>query len=278
MIDILLATYNGEDFLEQQLDSILSQSVDFWKIIAHDDGSSDRTISILLDYQNKYPDKIFIINDGVTFGSAKLNFEHLLKLSCAEYVMFCDQDDIWLPYKVEKTYLLMQEAERQYPQSPCVVHSDLQVVNVALELIHSSMFRYQCLPRDFHDPQQILVQNNVTGCTMMVNRAAIVVSLPISETAIMHDWWITAQVLLSQGKVMFLDESTILYRQHSRNTVGSIQIGIYHYVKRLFRFARVISSYSRIVRQARALGFNCAYCLLFMKLKILANRVFFCAK
>jgi hypothetical protein len=216
-----------------------------------------------------------IINDGVTFGSAKLNFEHLLKLSCAEYVMFCDQDDIWLPYKVEKTYLLMQEAERQYPQSPCVVHSDLQVVNVALELIHSSMFRYQCLPRDFHDPQQILVQNNVTGCTMMVNRAAIVVSLPISETAIMHDWWITAQVLLSQGKVMFLDESTILYRQHSRNTVGSIQIGIYHYVKRLFRFARVISSYSRIVRQARALGFNCAYCLLFMKLKILANRVFF---
>lgn len=278
MIDILLATYNGEDFLEQQLNSILTQGFTQWKIIAHDDGSTDKTVEILLDYQEKYPGKIVVVSDGVIFGSAKLNFEHLLKLSSADYVMFCDQDDIWLPQKVEKTYLLMKKTERLHPKSSCVVHSDLQVVNSELEVIHSSMFRYQCLPTNFYEAQQILVQNNVTGCTMMVNRAAILTSLPISKEAIMHDWWITARVLLSQGAVAFLDEPTILYRQHNRNTVGSVKVSIFHYLKQLFYFNHVISSYGNIVRQAKSLGFNCNYCLLLMKLKMIVNRIFFCVK
>lgn len=278
MIEILLATYNGEEFLKQQLNSILTQGFTQWKIIAHDDGSTDKTVEILLDYQEKYPDKIVVVSDGVIFGSAKLNFEHLLKLSSADYVMFCDQDDIWLPHKVEKTFLLMQETERLHPKSSCIVHSDLQVVNSELEVIHSSMFRYQCLPIKFYKAQQVLVQNNVTGCTMMVNRAAIVTSLPISEAAVMHDWWITARVLLSQGTVAFLDEPTILYRQHNRNTVGSVNVSIFHYLKKIFYFNHVTLAYDNIVRQANALGFNCNYCLLFMKLKMLANRVFVCVK
>ncbi|MCH9741605.1 MAG: hypothetical protein K0U21_00190, partial [Proteobacteria bacterium] len=204
----------------------------------------------------------------------KENFAHLLTFSTADYVMFCDQDDVWLPNKIEKTYLLMTEVERKHPNCACLIHTDLQVVNDKLHVIHPSMFSYQCLPKRFYRPKQALVQNNVTGCTMMLNKAALVVSLPISNSAIMHDWWIAAKVTLSQGQVVFLDEATMLYRQHNHNTIGSTRVGFYYYIKRMFHLVNVFSSYKAIICQSKSLGFDCAYCLVWIKLEMLVKRIF----
>jgi len=94
MIEILLATYNGEKFLQEQLDSILHQTFQDWRIVAHDDGSTDATLEILQQFQLEHPSKIHILDDGLSFGSARDNFEHLMKHAAADYIMLCDQDDV----------------------------------------------------------------------------------------------------------------------------------------------------------------------------------------
>ncbi len=221
MIQILLATYNGEKYLEAQLDSLLSQTHTDWKLIVHDDGSTDQTCEILRAYQRRYPDIIEILEDGLTFGNARDNFTHLLTVSSADYVMFCDQDDIWLPDKIAKTLYKMQELECLHDFLPLVVHTDLLVVDESLDCLAPSMFDYQGLNKSIDGLLQILVKNSVTGCTMMANREAIKVSLPISSSAVMHDWWIAANVIKQQGVVGFVDEPLIKYRQHAANSVGA---------------------------------------------------------
>lgn len=221
MIQILLATYNGEKYLEAQLDSLLCQTYTDWKLIAHDDGSTDQTGEILRAYQRRYPDIIEILEDGLTFGNARDNFTHLLTVSTADYVMFCDQDDIWLPEKIAKTFYKMQELEYLHEDFPLVVHTDLLVVDESLDCIAPSMLDYQGLNKSIDGLLQILVKNSVTGCTMMANREAIRVSLPILPSAVMHDWWIAANVIKQQGVVGFVDEPLIKYRQHSANSVGA---------------------------------------------------------
>ncbi|WP_111608877.1 MULTISPECIES: glycosyltransferase family 2 protein [Marinomonas] len=221
MIQILLATYNGAKYLEAQLDSLLSQTYTDWTLIAHDDGSTDKTCDILRAYQSQYPDIIEILEDGVTFGCARDNFTYLLEASTAEYVMFCDQDDVWLPEKIAKTFYTMQQLEGLHKGLPIVVHTDLMVVDESLGSIAPSMFDYQGLNRSIDGLLQILAKNTVTGCTMMINRRAISSALPMSACAVMHDWWIAANVIKQQGVIGFIDESLIQYRQHSSNSVGT---------------------------------------------------------
>lgn len=89
MIEILLATYNGEKYLPQQLDSLFAQTNQDWSLIVHDDGSRDDTISIIKAYKSKFPDRIKQIEDGIKSGGAKNNFAHLMVYSTANYVMLC---------------------------------------------------------------------------------------------------------------------------------------------------------------------------------------------
>lgn len=278
MIDILLATYNGANFLEQQIDSIFNQSVSGWRIIAHDDGSNDRTLEILLSFQSRFPEKLRVIQDGIKFGSAKENFVHLISYSTADYVMFCDQDDVWLPHKIEVTYTKMKTIEDKDRHTPCIVHTDLTVVNHALEVIHPSMFSYQCLPKKLYIVHFILVQNFVTGCTMLVNRAAINCSLPVASSAIMHDWWIAAHVLLSGGKIELISQATILYRQHANNSVGSKKITVFYYLKQLMNVKKVFNTYSPVFNQSKDLGFRCYSCFVFMKVIMIITRILVCRK
>ncbi|MCL4556939.1 MAG: glycosyltransferase family 2 protein [Gammaproteobacteria bacterium] len=278
MIDILLATYNGAQFLEQQLDSIFNQSVSGWRIIAHDDGSNDCTLDILLSFQSRFPEKLRVIQDNIKFGSAKENFVHLIGYATADYVMFCDQDDVWLPHKIEVTYTKMKAIEDKDRHIPCIVHTDLTVVNQALEVIHPSMFSYQCLPQTFYMAHFILVQNFVTGCTMLVNRAAIHCALPVAPSAIMHDWWIAARVLLSGGKIELIPQATILYRQHANNSVGSKKITAFYYLKQLTNVKNVFNAYSPVFNQSKDLGFRCYVCFIFMNAIMITSRILLCRK
>lgn len=103
MIDILMATYNGEKYLRPQLDSILRQSNTDWRLIIRDDCSTDNTVQIIREYQQQYPDKFILVQADAPSGSAQNNFFQLIKYwqqhGTADYVMFADQDDVWLQKK-----------------------------------------------------------------------------------------------------------------------------------------------------------------------------------
>ncbi len=221
MIDILLATYNGEEYLEEQMDSVLTQSNKDWRLLIRDDGSDDNTVSIIKDYVARYPDRITLIEDDNRHLGVSLNFQRLLENSTADYVMFCDQDDVWLPQKIEATLNLMKDTEKDYPNKPVLVHTDLRVVDSRLKTIAKSTWRYQgTCPETGNDPAKVLAQNVVTGCTIMINRKTKEISMPIPEEAVVHDWWLVINVA-SHGKVAHIPDQLVLYRQHASNAVGA---------------------------------------------------------
>lgn len=221
MIDILLATYNGEKYLKQQLDSILAQNVDCWHLYIKDDCSVDSTLSIAKAYEARYPDKITVIDSACATGSAKANFLSLLKYSKSQYIMFCDQDDVWLPDKIKLALETMRQNESD-TSLPVLVHSDLTIVDERLSQIHASFFKFQGLNSKAIALNRLLVQNNITGCTVMINRSLLDLAADAdTDKILMHDWWF-GLVASAFGKIAFVDKPTILYRQHASNQLGAV--------------------------------------------------------
>jgi glycosyltransferase involved in cell wall biosynthesis len=226
-VEILLATYNAEHFLQEQLDSLVSQSVTNWRLLIRDDGSTDGTLSLLNKYQASFPDKITIITDTLGNLGASGNFSELLARSTAPYIMFCDQDDVWLPNKIETTLGKMTELEAHYgSDTPLLVHTDLMVVDDDLTLLSGSHWRYQLSdPRRGDFLNKLLLQNVATGCTIMINRPLLDAALPIPPEAVMHDWWLVL-VAAALGHIGFVAEPTGLYRQHGTSTIGAKKWGL----------------------------------------------------
>lgn len=219
MIDILISTYNGELFLREQLNSILNQTCPDWKIIIRDDGSSDSTVSIIEEYCKNYPLKFELVNDCKNLGCI-LSFEILLQLSKSQYIMLCDQDDIWMPNKIALTLKKMQLVEKSHPDSPILIHTDLEVVNSNKKVIHSSFWKLSYINPDLLKKFNFLgVYNGITGCSIMLNKTALKYVLPFSANARMHDAWISLCVS-KNGYVDYVNERTILYRQHECNQIG----------------------------------------------------------
>lgn len=219
---ILLAAYNGETYIRAQVDSLLAQDHPHIKIVLSDDGSTDRTPAILEQYAKNHSDRIIHYHSNTRFGCAQKHFMHLLTQFHDEpYIMFCDQDDIWHTDKVSKTLVCMHQIEDD-PQIPALIHTDLRVVDKNLALINPSFCNHSNLDGHRLGLNQLLVQNVVTGCTMMINRALAVLACekPVSDAMRMHDWWLAILASVS-GKCAFLNEATIDYRQHGSNSVGA---------------------------------------------------------
>lgn len=252
MITVLLAVYNGEKYLKQQIDSLLCQTAENIRIIIRDDGSTDTSLNIIDSYCQQFPNKIFKLI-GEPTGCAQHNFAQLLKKCDDDYIMFCDQDDIWLPEKVEKTFAAMKDAEGDNKDLPVLVHSDLKVVDEQLQTISPSFFEFQQLKQDNITLPKLLVQNYVTGCTVMINRALKNRCGEIPDTCIMHDWWL-ALVAVLFGKLVCIGESTMLYRQHRNNQVGAkASYGIGFIKRKLATLDKVRENYNATYTQAAAL-------------------------
>ncbi len=220
-VTILLAAYNGGAYIRPMIESILNQDQDGWKLILSDDGNG--TVQILQEYADRYPDKIVHYASGQRFGSAQKHFMHLLRAFGQDtpYCMFCDQDDVWHPDKVRKTLELMKKTETD-PDEPVMVHTDLRVVDGTLVEISPSFVAFSGIRGENLALNQLLVQNVVTGCTMMINRSLAKLAdrdIP-GDVMLMHDWWL-ALLASCCGKAAFLPEATIDYRQHGNNTVGA---------------------------------------------------------
>lgn len=223
-VDVLLATYEGEKFLEEQIDSILAQSHTNMRIIIRDDASQDMTPNIIQKYTERYPEKIMFIQGKGRIG-VKANFSKLMEYSSASYIMFSDQDDIWMPKKIEKTLSCMRAMELEYGNHPFLVHTDLVVVDECLKILNRSFWKYAHI-KPIHEEtlNRLLSQNVVTGCTMMANRPLIEIAKPIPEEAFMHDWWM-ALTAAAFGKIGVINEPTMYYRQHKQNALGAQKFG-----------------------------------------------------
>ena len=225
-IDILLATWNGQRYLAEQIDSILTQTFTDWRLLIRDDGSTDGTPDIIKRYVSENPDRIAVIENSERGLGARGNFARLMEHSTADYVMFSDQDDVWLPHKTERLMEAMEALEKQHGRdTPTLVHSDLKVVGPDLEEWYPSFINYQSLNPGFgRCLNRLLVQNVVTGCASLCNRELIERARPVPEQSFMHDWWI-ALVAGAFGRIMFIDESMVLYRQHGANALGARKRG-----------------------------------------------------
>lgn len=250
---ILLATYNGCAYIRQMIDSVLAQDYPCIQLVLSDDGSSDGTQFILEEYVEKYPEKVMFYKSGQRFGNAGKHFMHLLKQFCdSPYIMFCDQDDVWHKDKIRKTLLKMQQVERG-EAIPAMVHTDLRVVDSELQEINSSFWRHSNLDGSRLALNQLLVQNVVTGCTMMINRP--LAELACRETPdemIMHDWWL-ALLAAACGKADFIAERTIDYRQHGNNSVGAKDVRSKEYLWYRLRSKSMRNALKDNAKQAEAL-------------------------
>ena len=241
-IAVLLATYNGGKYIREQLESLFQQSCSDFHLYVRDDGSTDDTMKIVGQFHEMYPDRVTILKDPQKHRGAAKSFMYLLENVDSEYYMFCDQDDIWLPEKIEKTFARMKDIEKVVAKAgneakngtfdisgtaaknvPILVATDLGVVDEQLNLISPSFNKDLKIDVFRKHPELICVRHVVTGCTMMFNHATKQASLPMSPRATMHDEWVALCVHFKGGVISILDDSPILYRQHTSNTLGAEQ-------------------------------------------------------
>lgn len=229
MIDILLATYNGEKYLPELLSSLEQQTYTDWKLIVIDDCSKDKTTDILRSFQKASKHSVEISVNSKPVGCGKDNFFALAKKSTGDYITFCDQDDVWLPNKLETCMQAMRNAEKKSTSLPILVYSDLKVVDNDLNLISPSFFSYSNYRKD-PQLQHLICQNQITGCTILANKALnqLCIQAKKYDQILMHDSWygITAMTF---GKVIYINKSLILYRQHGNNSVGAINANSIQY-------------------------------------------------
>jgi len=290
MITVLMASYNGERYIRQQLDSILAQTVPL-RIVVSDDGSRDGTREILEQYQREYPRRVFLHHRGgqsqpQDVGSrmsgpqpaagqaagrtseggrlhpmppAAANFfwlmEYAAKEDISDYVMLSDQDDVWFPDKAEVLLRRMEQLERSLGKDhPVLVHSDMEVVDQELRRIHPSFFSYAHCDPDRVFFSEILVENPVTGGAVLMNRALLLLAAKSPEYCYLHDWWI-ALTASCFGTISCVRKPLYQYRQHDKNLVGATRTGSLQDLKnRLGRQKEVQENYRNMMRQAAAFG------------------------
>lgn len=214
-VNILMATYNGEKFLAQQIESIQKQTFKEWNLLIRDDGSSDKTCDIIRNFTAK-DSRIRFINENEhhNLGVIK-SFFTLVNYEVADFYFFSDQDDVWLP---EKLSVSLEAVQHKASDVPLLVYTDLKVVNQELNILQDSMIRAQ----SHHANTTLLpelTENTVTGGTMMINHA-LAEKWFTPNDILMHDWFL-ALLAASLGEIIYLDLPTQLYRQHDNNVLGA---------------------------------------------------------
>lgn len=238
LVVVLLGTLNGSRFLQQQLDSIALQSHSNWHLFVADDGSRDDTLAIVQSFAEDHPDRVRIVG-GAPTGSARDNFFRLLQAAGrAPYFAFCDQDDVWSADKLERLTRQCQQLEAQHRDQPCLVYSDLSVVDEQLGLLNASfMEQIRASPRGI-TYKTLLAENAIPGCAMLFN-AALADKFRAqafdATKAIMHDWWL-ALLASAVGHISYVPDPLVKYRQHATNTLGTVdRSGLRFTLSKLFQ-------------------------------------------
>ncbi len=207
----------------------------------------------------QHPQKITLLKSPVNAGIIG-NFSALLEHAQADYILFSDADDVWLPEKISKTMEKMHALESLHGgHVPLLVHTDLKIVDAQLNTIHPSFWKYSHLrPSLPHTLPRQLIQNQITGCTVMINKALADLAKPIPKEALMHDWWL-GLCTAAFGKMDFVSEPTMLYRQHGKNDTGAKKYGFLPFFKRLLSRDRNELHQARVKNHQQATTFFTRY-------------------
>lgn len=270
---ILLSTYNGEKYLQEQLESLVAQEGVKTEILVRDDGSTDRTRAILDEWQKHGLLKWY---STTNVGCCK-SFMNLLKNADDDaYYAFCDQDDVWLPTKLQLTLNKMQATEGDHPDKPIIIHTDMNVVDEKLNIIHKSFWRSSGLRPDILKTFPYLCTcNSVNGCTVLMNARArkLILEKYVEQKTIIHDVISALTVAYYGGIIDYIDTPTMLYRQHSNNVVGAMQYNKAQAVKeRLANIGRVFRKNIDTFQGANKIGRISVFNYLYHKIKYLIIR------
>ncbi len=215
MISIAMATYNGEKYLREQLDSVLNQTITDFELVICDDKSTDSTIDILSEYAAQDKRIRYYVNP-VNIGF-KRNFENVIQKCKGEYIALCDQDDIWYPEHIERLYQQIGKHSISCANS-ILVDKD----NNSLEILLSDAEKFYVLPADSHKLiyKVLLSGNPFQGASMLMPTAFVHRCLPIPEGVCYHDAWFAACACLDNGITYSFDPIT-RYRQHGNNVTAN---------------------------------------------------------
>lgn len=242
-----MATYNGEKYLREQIDSLLAQTYQDWKLYIHDDGSVDSTIEIVSDYCAKYANKIVVMQDQMKHRGPAQSFLWLLEQVDAEYYMFCDQDDVWLPNKVEISYKTLAECSSYLP---AMAFSDLCVTDDKLNIIANSMWNYGRIDK-LIGTKYLYCVPLVTGCTIILNKLGRDVTLVHKGDKAMHDIVVSLSIVANEGQYIPIFSPLIYYRQHSNNVLGikPFNTSIFSRFKSLKKIVRESLEYYKVAHR-----------------------------
>lgn len=218
-IAILLAAYNAEKYLDEQLKSLLTQTNSDWTLYIRNDGSTDNTQAIIEMYVASYPDRIIQIDKGAGNLGCNANFFRLLDAVEADYYMFCDADDVWFPEKVSVSYNHIRNEENAHPDMPILAFSDCTVCDAELNVLEKSYWKSAGInPYRFLSFNYLAISGIVGGARTVFNRKVKDLAIPFHEK-FMYDHWISLQTAKS-GLLSVIDTPLLYYRQHGNNVCG----------------------------------------------------------
>ncbi|WP_459187584.1 glycosyltransferase [Parabacteroides sp. APC149_11_2_Y6] len=233
-IAILLAAYNAEMYLEQQINSILCQTNQDWTLYIRDDKSTDNTLILIEKYTNQYPDKIIQIDTGGENLGCRANFFRLFETIESLYYMFCDADDEWYSHKVQTLFEAIQDLEKQYPSLPLQAFADTTVCDENMNIIEYSHWKNTGInPEKFLSYNYMAVCCNAGGACSIYNHKVKELIFPLKNDFLIYDFWIAINVA-KHGKFKVIHQPLIKYRQH-RNQVYGIKYGKQNSLKYKFK-------------------------------------------
>jgi len=211
LVSIVIATYNGAAYLEEQLESIIAQTYPNIEIIASDDGSTDNTVEILLKYASAHKN-FTLIKNATNLGYIK-NFEQAMVAASGEYIAPCDQDDYWQPNKIS----LMVDAIENYPMLYC----NSELVDDKLQSLGKKMSDKKNLAT-YTNCLIFVTDNCIAGHATLLTKKLFLSAIPFHQQ-IPHDWWLP-YVATFYGGIKYLDIPLVKYRNHAGNFIGAIKI------------------------------------------------------
>ena len=255
-IAILLAVYNGEKYLTTQIESIISQTNQDWILYIRNDASSDNTSQLINAYCKKYDNIIEIDKGGSNLGCYK-NFFRLLEVVDAEYYMFCDADDYWLPEKIEISYNFIKRKELLYPLMPLLVHTDKAIADENLNVVFSSHWKYSRFNPDSISKFEHVPLRIVGGATAMFNAFCKPLALEPNSFHDAHDGWLAFQTSRF-GKIFAIHQPLLIYRRHGQNVTDkdSSKVNFRKKVSKLKNFKSFFLNHLKIAAQLQQFGYG----------------------